>query len=79
MVRETGQLRTEPGAQTMWQPDGWGFRARLGLLVPHADVGPESELHSMAPDGVSLHAARVPFGVMRAGGAMVPTIGPDAV
>ena len=63
----------------MWQPDGWGFRARLGLLVPHADVGPESELQAMAPDGVSLHAARVPFGVMRAGGAMVPTIGPDAV
>jgi len=33
----------------------------------------------MAPDGVSIHAARVPFGVMRAGGAMVPIIGPDAV
>jgi maleate isomerase len=63
----------------MWQPDGWGFRARLGLLVPHADVGPESELHAMAPGGVSIHAARVPFGVMRAGGAMDPTIGPDAV
>jgi maleate isomerase len=63
----------------MWQPDGWGFRARLGLLVPHGDVGPESELHAMAPDGVSLHAARVPFGVMRTGGAMVPTIGPEAV
>jgi maleate isomerase len=63
----------------MWQPDGWGFRARLGLLVPHGDVGPESELHALAPDGVSLHAARVPFGVMRTGGAMVPTIGPEAV
>ena len=58
----------------MWQPDGWGFRARLGILVPHAAIGTESELAAMAPDGVSIHAARVPLGVMRAGGLMDPTI-----
>ena len=63
----------------MWQPDGWGFRARLGLLVPHADVGPESEVRAMAPDGVSVHATRVPLGVMRPGGAMDPTIPAEPV
>jgi maleate isomerase len=63
----------------MWQPDGWGFRARLGLLVPHAAIGSESELAAMASEGVSIHAARVPLGVMRAGGLMDPTIAIDPV
>lgn len=63
----------------MWQPDGWGFRARLGVLVPHAAIGSESELRAMAPDGVSVHAARVPLGVMRPGGAMDPTIALEPV
>ncbi|HEU0114915.1 MAG TPA: hypothetical protein VFQ80_09565, partial [Thermomicrobiales bacterium] len=58
----------------MWRPDGWAARARLGILVPHAAIGGESELQAMAPEGVSIHAARVPLGVMRAGGAMDPTI-----
>ncbi len=47
-----------------WQPDGWGRRARLGVIVPHADLVPEAELSAMAPDGVSIHAARVFFGAM---------------
>lgn len=63
----------------MWQPDGWAFRARLGILVPHAAIGTESELAAMAPEGVSIHAARVPLGVMRAGGLMDPTIAIDPV
>jgi maleate isomerase len=58
----------------MWQPDGWDVRARLGVLTPHGDVGPESELQAMAPEGVRVHAARVPFGAMRHGGTMDPTI-----
>lgn len=58
----------------MWQPDGWGWRARIGVLTPHADVGPESEFRAMAPEGVSVHAARVPLGAMAPGGAMDPTI-----
>ena len=58
----------------MWQPDGWDVKTRLGLLVPHADVGPESEIWAMAPEDVAIHAARVPFGAMSAGGAMDPTI-----
>jgi len=63
----------------MWRPDGWSFRARLGVIVPHAAIGTESELHAMAPAGVSIHATRVPLGVMRAGGLMDPTIALEPV
>jgi maleate isomerase len=63
----------------VWQPDGWSFRARLGMLVPHAAIGSESEIAAMAPEGVSIHATRVPLGVMRAGGHMDPTIALDPV
>ncbi|MDQ3226790.1 MAG: maleate cis-trans isomerase [Chloroflexota bacterium] len=65
----------------MWQPDGWSFRARLGLLVPHAAIGAESELQAMAASagGVSIHATRVPLGVMRAGGLMDPKIALEPV
>lgn len=48
----------------MWQSDGWGFRARIGVLVPHADIGPECEFKAMAPDGVSVHAGRAYFAAM---------------
>lgn len=58
----------------MWQPDGWEVRTRIGVLTPHADVGPESEIRAMAPDTLGVHAARVPFGAMATGGAMDPTI-----
>lgn len=58
----------------MWQPDGWDARIRIGVLAPHADVGPECELQAMAPAEVTIHAARVPFGAMAAGGGMDPTI-----
>jgi maleate isomerase len=57
-----------------WEPDGWDAAVRIGLLVPHGDVGPESEMAAMAPPGVCIHAARVPFGAMRSGGRMDPTI-----
>ncbi len=57
-----------------WRRDGWEADVRIGVLVPHADVGPESELQAMAPAGVAIHATRVPFGAMAAGGAMDPTI-----
>jgi maleate isomerase len=58
----------------MWQDDGWDVRWRLGVIAPHADVGPESELRAMAPPEVGIHAARAPFGAMAAGGRMDPTI-----
>ena len=41
-----------------WQPDGSGWRARIGVLTPHFDPVPESEFWTMAPEGVSVHAAR---------------------
>ncbi|HEY3080835.1 MAG TPA: maleate cis-trans isomerase [Chloroflexota bacterium] len=63
----------------MWRPDGWGWRARIGVLTPHRDVGPESEFRAMAPDGVSVHAARVPFGATAAGGTTTPTIALEPV
>jgi maleate isomerase len=40
-------------------PDRWGARARFGLFIVGAEVVPEAEWTAMAPDGVSLHAARV--------------------
>ena len=58
----------------MWEPDGWDARVRLGVLTPHGDVGPESELQAMAPEGVRVHATRVPFGGITTGGVMDPTI-----
>src|SRR4028118_196601 len=60
--------------ETRWKRDGWGVSVRIGVLTPHADVGPESELQAMAPPSVAIHAARVPFGAMAAGGMMDPTI-----
>lgn len=57
-----------------WKRDGWEATVRIGVLTPHADVGPESELQAMAPPGVAIHATRVPFGAMAAGGTMDPTI-----
>src|SRR5258705_5754085 len=62
----------------MWQPDG-GARTRIGVLTPHADVWPEAEFGAMAPDGISIHAARIPFGAYRPGRTMDPTIADDPV
>jgi maleate isomerase len=42
-----------------WQPDGLGYRARIGLLTTNDDAVPESEFWTMAPEGVSVHVARV--------------------
>ena len=45
--------------RTNWQLDGLGHRARLGLLTLHDDAVPESAWWTMAPEGVSVHVARV--------------------
>jgi maleate isomerase len=44
-----------------WQPDGAGWKARIGVMTPHFDGVPESECWTMAPAGVAIYAARVPF------------------
>ena len=62
----------------MFQPDGWG-QTRIGVLTPHADIVPETEFNALAPDGISIHAARIPFGGYRPGGSMDPTIANDPV
>lgn len=43
-----------------WQPDGWGSRARIGLLTPHNDFVPEDEFHAMASAGVATHVGSRP-------------------
>jgi len=37
----------------------YGWRARIGLLVPSVNVVMEPELHLMAPEGVSIHSSRL--------------------
>jgi maleate isomerase len=62
----------------MWRPDG-AARTRIGVLTPHADVWAEAEFGAMAPAGISIHAARIPFGAYGAGGTIDPTIANDPV
>src|ERR1700738_2882767 len=62
----------------MWQPDGWA-QTGIGVLTPHADVWPEAEFGAMATDGISIHAARVPFGAYKSDGTMDRTIADDPV
>src|SRR5919199_5286653 len=72
--KEQPRMSAEQGNRNRWKRDGWEAAVRIGVLTPHADVGPESELQAMAPKGVGIHASRVPFGAMGAGGTMDPTI-----
>ena len=58
----------------MWQPDGTGYRARIGVLTPHLDPVPESEFQALAPEGVSIHAARVPLGMVGPAGEIIPRV-----
>ena len=37
----------------------YGWRGRIGLIVPSTESTCETEFHRMAPDGVSVHTARV--------------------
>lgn len=59
--------------------DGWDASTRIGVVVPHADVGPEAELQAIAPASVSIHGSRVHFAAMRAGGEMDEKIPHDPV
>jgi maleate isomerase len=46
-------------SRSEWQPDGLGYRARIGLLTPNDDAVLESEFWTMAPEGVSIHVSRM--------------------
>jgi maleate isomerase len=48
-------------SMSTWKPDGSGWRARIGVLTHDDSTISESELWTMAPDGVSLHTSRVFF------------------
>ncbi len=61
----------------MFQPDGLGWRARIGLLMAQRDLAPDSEFQAMAPAGVSIHSTRVPLGGVESGGAIAVKIGPE--
>ena len=37
----------------------FGWRARIGILVPIINVVAEPEMYRMAPDGVTIHASRI--------------------
>ena len=37
----------------------YGWRGRIGIIIPSSNTTCEPELQEMAPDGVSIHAARV--------------------
>ncbi|MFQ5711870.1 MAG: aspartate/glutamate racemase family protein [Candidatus Geothermarchaeales archaeon] len=37
----------------------YGWRAKIGLLVPAQNLTMEEEFHRMAPDGVSIHTSRM--------------------
>ena len=39
--------------------DNWGWRARIGMFIVGNEAVPEAEWWAMAPQGVSVHAARV--------------------
>ena len=39
--------------------DNWGWRARIGMFIVGNEAVPEAEWWAMAPEGVSIHAARV--------------------
>ncbi len=59
-----------------FRSDGWGYRARIGLITPHNDIVPEAEFHTLATEGISVHVARVPLGWRS--GPEPPLIGLDA-
>jgi len=54
----TSRVLSETQA-SRWQPDGLGALTRIGVLTPDFDPVPESEMWTMAPHGVSVHASRV--------------------
>lgn len=64
----------------MWKYDGWGSEFRLGVVTPHADIGPEAETQAML-SGVSatVHGARVDFAPMHPGGTIDEKIAHDPV
>ncbi len=45
-----------------------GWRARIALIIAHSNTTIEPEFNRLAPEGVSIHAGRVPIGTISAQG-----------
>jgi maleate cis-trans isomerase len=61
-----------------YRPYGW--RARIGLIVPETNTVNEPEWARMAPDGVSIHVARMPLeGDVDAAVAQLVPARPDVI
>ena len=45
----------------MHKPMVYGSRARIGLIVPPTNTANEAEWHTIAPEYVSIHSARMPL------------------
>lgn len=43
----------------MTQRDNWGWKARIGMFIVASEAVPEAEWWAMAPEHVSIHAARI--------------------
>ena len=46
---------------------GYGWRQRIGLILPSSNTTMEPEIYEMAPEGVSIHTARMRLREVRAG------------
>lgn len=64
----------------MWNNDGWDAEWKLGIVTPHADIGPEAETQAMlAGLSATVHGARVDFSPMHPGGTIDEKIAHDPV
>ena len=56
------EASTAPDERSAW-PDHatYGWRARLGLIVPPTNTANEVEWHRVLPDGISVHVTRMPL------------------
>ncbi|MCM1011800.1 maleate cis-trans isomerase [Brevibacterium sp. XM4083] len=64
----------------MWKYDGWESDFKLGIVTPHADIGPEAEAQAMLTGTRStVHGARVDFSPMHPGGTIDEKIAHDPV
>jgi maleate isomerase len=76
-IRDPAQVESNGAA--LFRPDGWNRLIRIGAVVPHADVGPESELQAMVNNKITIHGSRLYFSAMRGGGEMDEKIPHDPV
>ncbi len=50
-----------PSAGSSTTPSAYGYRAKIGVIVPPTNTVNEAEWNRMAPEGISIHATRMPL------------------